>query len=485
MAELTADGLGLGFCFDGFRKLASPANGNDRPASRSLTSESLADTGLVSAEPSDAGADSTNQSAKRSRLRQLTVRLWSSLGMDGQDAFRKLVSMMAITVVMQVAALLGLYLVVKTLTVAEFGILSSALAVQGFGTILSTLGIRPILVRELSRHPERRDELCSAYTVIALCGGSIVAAIVFAVLTVLSLQMQETFVFQIVAVGTILAAINPAPIYDADGKQVVSTALSCSAELFAFVCVLGLWANGLLGVVQVACVFAVKWFAMSAFGWGYLFFRRRGFRWHLDRAGLRPLLRSSTPLSAAAMLQTAMISSGPLLARTLGGQTAAGIYGLAHQALTAHMLIMGLAGRVVAPRVAVRYQDRGFVIRAGVAYVGVACCVSVAGAALGLIVLGFGLQSAYDSARWPLAVLMIAAAIRSVGVYFNLLHVARAHEKTVLGSLAVSALAYAASYSLIANANSDRLQVPEMLALAIAGSLLVGAAASALLQRAR
>lgn len=417
--------------------------------------------------------ESLSAHGERSRSRSLLKRGWAALGTDGRDAFGKLVSMISITVVTQLMALASLYLVVKALTVSEFGVLSSALAVQGFGTILSTLGIRPILVRELSRCPERRNELCSAYVVFALCGGALVAGIVFAVLAVLKLQAAETFVFQIVAIGTILAAINPAPIYDADGKQVVSTALTFLAELLSLMLVICLWVNNSLGVIDVACVFAGKWFAMSAFGWGYLFMRSRGFRWHLDRQNLRPLLCSSTPLSAAAMLQTAMISSGPLLARTLGGQTAAGIYGLAHQALVAHMLTMSLAGRIVAPKIAVRYQDSGFMIRAGNAYVGFAFCLSVAGVVSGLVVLHTFLDPAYHAAKLLIVILMSAAFVRSVYEFSNLIHIARHREELLLSLELTAFLSFGGLVAILLR--TFQAEIPSTIPVALTVSLSLSA----------
>ncbi|MCP4886218.1 MAG: oligosaccharide flippase family protein [Planctomycetaceae bacterium] len=417
------------------------------------------------------------------QLRAVSV-LWDAIGTDGQEAFRKLIGMVGISLFTQLAALTSLYLIVDSLSVAEFGVLSSALAVQSFGTILSTLGIRPILVRELSRNPERRDELCSAYTLIAMAGGTIVAGIVYVVLIYLDLQATESFVFQIVACGTALAAINPAPIFDADGKQLASTVLTSIAEIAALATVATLWNQRLLSLIPIAVIFAGKWFAMSALSWGYLFYKRKGYRWCLSLKELQPLLRASTPLSGAAMLQTAMISSGPILARTLGGQTAAGIYGLAHQALTAHILIMGLVGRIVAPRVAVRYQEPGFLFRAGLAYVGVACCLTFVGIVSGLFVLQTFLDPAFHAAGWPITIVLVALVIRSLGIYSNLAHIVTHRETVVFLSGVVGVLVVVPLVvALPGIVRSLSLQVPSSLSIVLGTAWLCTTVVSLLAHR--
>ncbi len=101
-------------------------------------------------------------------------------------------------------------LVARYLGPEKFGILNYAAAFVGLFSVLSSLGLDGIVVRELVKHPEEENEILGSAFILALLGGTL--AFILAVATSFLLLQDRPLVrwmVVILAIGLIVQAVRP------------------------------------------------------------------------------------------------------------------------------------------------------------------------------------------------------------------------------------------------------------------------------------
>lgn len=96
----------------------------------------------------------------------------------------------------------GVYMI-RYLGPAEFGLLSYAISLVGLFTALATLGLESIVVRELVKNPERRDELLGSVFSMRLASG-VVALISLAVLLLFTGDDTRTIIIALIIGGGLI-----------------------------------------------------------------------------------------------------------------------------------------------------------------------------------------------------------------------------------------------------------------------------------------
>ncbi|HZY80889.1 MAG TPA: flippase [Cyclobacteriaceae bacterium] len=193
--------------------------------------------------------------------------------------------------------IVGIY-VARYLRPEAFGLLNYSISFVGIFSALSTLGLEQIIVRELSRNPERKEELLGTGVFLKLAG-SVVLILVMAVFMLFMNQGSFTnSLIMIIAAAEIFKCFEVVNYFyqsQVRSKYVVRT------QLFI---------NLIVSLIKIAMVYLQ--FPLVAFaaivminsvlnGAGYLFtYARRSGRlrdWHFDKKLALSLLNESWPLA--------------------------------------------------------------------------------------------------------------------------------------------------------------------------------------------
>jgi O-antigen/teichoic acid export membrane protein len=233
------------------------------------------------------------------------------------------------------------------------------------------------------------------------------------------------------------------PLFDAHHRQAHGAMVSALAEVLALAAVLALWSGGALSLPVVGAVYAAKWALASA---GqllayHLAVRSLGWRWSPTDLGV--LVRSSWPILFAAVLLFVPLSAGVLLVRLRAGPGEAALFGLAYQVANAHQIVGALGVQVVQPHIYGEYGlHRGFLVKLGVfaaLFLGGAAVLALAG---GWLVVRLLLPPFYGAALGPMAWLLAAAALLTVGRLLSAYLLRLHEERFILGAQLASALVY-------------------------------------------
>ncbi len=207
---------------------------------------------------------------------------------------------------MIVALFVGVY-VARYLGPERFGLLSYAGSFVGLFTALATLGLDGILVRELVKTPERRDELLGTAFWLKAVGAILMWAGIAAAVPFTHNDTQTNILIVIIAFAVIFQAFNVIDFnYQAEVKskyvvyaQLVSLVLSSITKLIF------IWISAPL--VWFACVFLLD-AVVRAVGLTAVYLKNTGkvwyWKWRWEIA--KELLRDSWPLilsSGAIMIQ--------------------------------------------------------------------------------------------------------------------------------------------------------------------------------------
>ncbi|MBI2417060.1 MAG: flippase [Ignavibacteriales bacterium] len=96
----------------------------------------------------------------------------------------------------------GVYMI-RYLGPAEFGLLSYAISLVGLFTALATLGLESIVVRELVKNPEKRDELLGSVFAMRLASG-VIALVSLAVLLLFTGDDTRTIIIALIIGGGLI-----------------------------------------------------------------------------------------------------------------------------------------------------------------------------------------------------------------------------------------------------------------------------------------
>src|SRR5687768_6307152 len=92
--------------------------------------------------------------------RRIVGPFWTDTGLQ---AARNLAWLAALTIVTQMCALGSVILLTKSFSPDTFGVFAFALTLQSYLVIVASLGVKPVVIREGTRHYDRIDELTSVH----------------------------------------------------------------------------------------------------------------------------------------------------------------------------------------------------------------------------------------------------------------------------------------------------------------------------------
>ena len=370
----------------------------------------------------------------------------SYLTAAGKQAAWNLGALVVLTGLTQAAALASLLVVTNSLGPAGFGVFAFALSLQSYLYILGTLGTALVLFREGVRQPEHLDATSTAYQTVSLSGSLLVGALTACAAWLSPISSAEQALITLVAAGNVGACLVLTPLFDVHHKQPLVAVVALVAEVAALVVVLTLASTATLGLAALGVLVAVKWWLMTVAQYVVYYRAVRPLRPILSRERIARMLRSSLPLAVSTVVAGLPANAGVFFVRLLGGEADAGVFGFASYVAGAYLLFSNLALRVLQPHIAGPYGLQGLFVRklglfAGAFFVLLYLVLFAAGAA----VICFLLAPPYRSALGPLALVLLAVVLLSVGnitgSYLVVLH----QERSVLWGNGVAAGVYLAA----------------------------------------
>ena len=230
---------------------------------------------------------------------------------------------------MVVALFVAVY-VARYLGPERFGLLSYAMSFVGLFTALATLGLDGILVRELVKTPERRDELLgTAFWLKA--GGAILMWIgIAAAIPFTNNDTQTNILIAIIAFGVIFQAFNVIDFnYQAEIKsKFVVYAHLASLVISSVIKLVLVWLSAPL--VWFACVFLLD-AVVLAVGMTTMYLKNTGkiwyWKWRWQTA--RVLLKDSWPLILSGMVISIYMKIDQVMIKEMLGAEQVGHYAAA------------------------------------------------------------------------------------------------------------------------------------------------------------
>jgi O-antigen/teichoic acid export membrane protein len=230
---------------------------------------------------------------------------------------------------MVVALFVGVY-VARSLGPERLGLLSYAGSFVGLFTALATLGLDGIMVRELVKTPERRDELLGTAFWLKAGGAILMWVGIVSAIPFTHNDTQTNILIIIIAFAVIFQAFNVIDFsYQAEVKsryvvyaQIVSLAVSSITKLIF------IWISAPL--VWFACVFLLD-AVVRAVGLTTMYLKNGGKIWHWKWRWqtARVLLRDSWPLILSGMVISIYMKIDQVMIKEMLGAEQVGHYAVA------------------------------------------------------------------------------------------------------------------------------------------------------------
>lgn len=196
-----------------------------------------------------------------------------------------------------VGMVVGIY-VARYLKPESFGLLNYAISFVSIFSAFSTLGLDQIIVRELSKQPDKQSDLLGTGFLLKAAGSAI---LVLLMVVILLFMDHDPFT------NTLIMIIAAAEIFK--GFEVISYFFQAQI-LSKYVVQAQLVINLLVSFIKIGLVFAhapLIWFAivivigsiLNAFGFLYAYYKREGtpWKWNFKKVLAYQLLRESWPLA--------------------------------------------------------------------------------------------------------------------------------------------------------------------------------------------
>lgn len=260
----------------------------------------------------------------------------------------KLVLTLILLVLSQASSVLSLLYLIDRLSSEDAGRLSTSLTIQTYAALVGGLGLRTILVREVTRSPHKLPQLLVTSFQMTFWSGMLagVGSIFFAGVF-LGGSREEQMMRLWLAGGTWFAVMSPSPFFDAMQRQSASMAIVAGTELIAFLALIS--GRIPLNLSSIGALFAVKWTIACLLHGALLSGMVTSWASQLPKHSRILMLLSAFPLLLTSLVSQLPIAGSVLLVRKWHGPASASIVGLGAQIATAYLLIAGVAFRYVQP----------------------------------------------------------------------------------------------------------------------------------------
>lgn len=319
--------------------------------------------------------------------------------------------------------LVGVY-VARQLGPAQYGLLNYAISFVALFSILATLGMDAVLVRELVRRPEESDSILGSALALKFAGFVAMAAALGILLLVSPMNAQDKLMMAVILAGYGFQVFQ---VFDFSFQSRVLSKYSAMSQIAALVIASGfrLWFAWKGAPLWCFAAAESGYVALSVFGYAF-FYRKSGGRilgWWFSRREAGYLLRESLPLLLAGAAGMVYIRIDQVMVTWMLGDAANGQYAVAVRLVEVlYLLPLVVADSFFPSLVGTRstslrrYYRRTEQLMRFLFYCALAMLLPVAVCGYYLIALLYG--EAYREAAW----LFVLFALKIVFVYPGLVY---------------------------------------------------------------
>jgi len=230
---------------------------------------------------------------------------------------------------MAIGFVVGIY-VARQLGPAKYGLLNYAIAFVAIFSIIASLGLDQIVVRELVKHPEKRNKLLGSTFVMKLAGFFLMLIGIWITLYFSSNDYSTNLIILVIAAGYLFQIFQTIDFYFqaqvlskyvAISQIIAWSLVSCGRAFCA-------WQG--YPLIYFAALEAINMCLMSL---GYLFFYTlkvsHPFHWRLDSDIVRYLLKDSWPLILSGGASMIYMRVDQVMIKSILGDTEVGYYSFA------------------------------------------------------------------------------------------------------------------------------------------------------------
>ncbi|HMR31813.1 MAG TPA: oligosaccharide flippase family protein [Geminicoccaceae bacterium] len=358
-------------------------------------------------------------------------------------------------VVTMALALAATVVLTRGLGAEGFGLYRTVVAYLGFVSIVASLGLNLLVVREISRAGADQGRILGHASGLRLVSGLAVIALAVAVGWLLPFEPPVRAGIALGAAGSLAFICYQllVGLFQQRLRQLGTVAAEVAGALVLLGGAAALAAAG-ADLLAFVAVTALSQLCTLVVGWWFAQ-RLQPFRPQFDRAEWARLLRASIPIGAMTMLSVTYVRADTLLLAMLAAPQQVGLYGLASRLLDTVTGVTLMLTGLVAPLVTrhARHDPAAFrdflglgLTAALVWTVGVAALAGAHAGDLAALIGGAGFRAAGP----PLALLTLVAPIGAVSVLFRDAAIALDRQGALLkGYLAAVAVAVAGYLLLI------------------------------------
>ncbi len=221
-------------------------------------------------------------------------------------------------------------LVIRYLGPDNFGLLSYAISFYGLFTALSVLGLESISIRELVKHPDKRDKLLGSVFGLRLIGGAITLAIIIIVLLSTGESYDTSLLIIVISSSVIFQSFSVVDYYfrsKVEAKYSVYV-LSSSVLISAVIKLLMVYWKAPL--IYFAIIYSFE-FLVAAVGF-LMVYKKRGLkisRWKFDKLLSVELLKDSWPLILSGLVVSIYMKIDQVMIKNMLNNEQVGYYAAA------------------------------------------------------------------------------------------------------------------------------------------------------------
>ena len=221
-------------------------------------------------------------------------------------------------------------LVIRYLGPDNFGLLSYAISFYGLFTALSVLGLESISIRELVKHPDKRDKLLGSVFGLRLIGGAITLAIIIIVLLSTGESYDTSLLIIVISSSVIFQSFSVVDYYfrsKVEAKYSVYV-LSSSVLISAVIKLLMVYWKAPL--IYFAVIYSFE-FLVAAVGF-LMVYKKRGLKisgWKFDKLLSVELLKDSWPLILSGLVVSIYMKIDQVMIKNMLNNEQVGYYAAA------------------------------------------------------------------------------------------------------------------------------------------------------------
>ena len=221
-------------------------------------------------------------------------------------------------------------LVIRYLGPDNFGLLSYAISFYGLFTALSVLGLESISIRELVKHPDKRDKLLGSVFGLRLIGGAITLAIIIIVLLSTGESYDTSLLIIVISSSVIFQSFSVVDYYFRSKVEAKYSVYVLSSSVLISAVIKLLMVYWKVPLIYFAVIYSFE-FLVAAVGF-LMVYKKRGLKisgWKFDKLLSVELLKDSWPLILSGLVVSIYMKIDQVMIKNMLNNEQVGYYAAA------------------------------------------------------------------------------------------------------------------------------------------------------------